>query len=148
MGRKYAPPALVLHTGGVWNACGSAISTVGSSYCSGDQKLHLDLSFFATTRRQSGASGDFAYAYVIVYEVGHHVEHLPGTLSGGHSMMSCMSKVKANRASVRLEFLADCYAGMWAHHDDAEYSSLEDGNIEEVISCAEKIGNNYLQGKA
>lgn len=148
MGRKYTPPTLVLYTGGVQSACGSASSAVGPFYCSGDQKLYLDLSFFTMMKRQLGASGDFAYAYVIAHEVGHHVEHLLGILSEGHSMMSRMSKAEANKVSVRLELLADYYAGVWAHHDDAEYHSLEDGDIEEAINCAEKIGDNYLQEKA
>lgn len=148
MGRTYTPPTLVLFTDRVNSACGSASSAAGPFYCSGDQKLYIDLSFFTSMKRQLGASGDFAYAYVIAHEVGHHVEYLLGTLGEAHQQMSLSNKVDANRISVRLELLADYYAGVWAHHDDAEYNSLEDGDIEEAINCAEKIGDNYLQKKA
>lgn len=148
MGRKYTPPTLVLFTGSVNSACGNATSAVGPFYCSGDQKLYIDLSFFTTMKRSLGADGDFAYAYVIAHEVGHHVEHLLGILDKAHQQMSQMDKTEANRVSVRLELLADYYAGVWAHYDNEEYQSLEDGDIEEAIRCAEVIGDNYLQEKA
>lgn len=148
MGRQYTPPTLVLFTGGVQSACGSATSAAGPFYCSADQKLYIDLSFFTSMKRQLGADGDFAYAYVIAHEVGHHVEHLLGTLSEGHRMMSGMSKTEANKVSVRLELLADYYAGVWAHHENNAFNSLEDNDLEEAINCAEKIGDNYLQEKA
>lgn len=148
MGRKYQPPTLVLFTNRVNSACGTASSAVGPFYCSGDQKLYIDLSFFTTMKKQLGADGDFSYAYVIAHEVGHHVENLLGILGQAHQQMSSTDKVSANKISVRLELLADYYAGVWAHYDDKEYNSLEAGDVEEAIDCAEKIGDNYLQKKA
>lgn len=148
MGRTYTPPTLVLFTGSVQSACGGATASVGPFYCSGDQKLYIDLSFFSTMRQQLGAGGDFSYAYVIAHEVGHHVEYLLGTLDKAHTQMANMSEKDANRISVRLELLADYYAGVWAHYDNEMFGSLEDGDIEEAIDCAQKIGDNYLQEKA
>lgn len=148
MGREYTPPTLVLFTGSVQSACGGATASVGPFYCSGDQKLYIDLSFFSTMRQQLGAGGDFAYAYVIAHEVGHHVEYLLGTLDAAHSQMNSVSETEANRISVKLELLADYYAGVWAHYDNEMFSSLEEGDIEEAIDCAQKIGDNYLQEKA
>ncbi|MBR3123549.1 MAG: neutral zinc metallopeptidase [Prevotella sp.] len=148
MGRKYQPPTLVLFTNRVNSACGTASSAVGPFYCSGDQRLYIDLSFFTTMKQQLGADGDFSYAYVIAHEVGHHVENLLGTLGQAHQQMSRTDKVSANKISVRLELLADYYAGVWAHYDDQEYNSLEAGDVEEAIDCAQKIGDNYLQKKA
>jgi len=148
MGREYTPPTLVLFTGSVQSACGGATSSVGPFYCSGDQKLYIDLSFFSTMKQQLGADGDFAYAYVIAHEVGHHVEYLLGTLGEAHNKMSTLDEAAANRISVRLELLADYYAGVWAHYDNERFASLEDGDIEEAIDCAQKIGDNYLQEKA
>lgn len=148
MGRTYTPPTLVLFTGSVQSACGGATSSVGPFYCSGDQKLYIDLSFFTTMRQQLGADGDFAYAYVIAHEVGHHVEYLLGTLDKAHQQMAELDDTKANRISVRLELLADYYAGVWAHYDNERFNSLEEGDIEEAIDCAQKIGDNYLQEKA
>ena len=148
MGRKYQPPTLVLFTNRVNSACGTASSAVGPFYCSGDQRLYIDLSFFTTMKQQLGADGDFSYAYVIAHEVGHHVENLLGILGQAHQQMSRTDKVSANKISVRLELLADYYAGVWAHYDDQEYNSLEAGDVEEAIDCAQKIGDNYLQKKA
>ena len=148
MGRTYTPPILVLFTSSVQSACGGATSEVGPFYCSADQKLYIDLSFFSTMKKSLGADGDFAYAYVIAHEVGHHVEYLLGILDKAHQQMNGMSKADANKISVRLELLADYYAGVWAHYDNEEYQSLEDGDIEEAIRCAEVIGDNYLQEKA
>ena len=148
MGRKYTPPTLVLFTNRVNSACGTASSAVGPFYCSGDQKLYIDLSFFTTMKKQLGADGDFSYAYVIAHEVGHHVENLLGILGKAHQQMNQTDKVSANKISVRLELLADYYAGVWAHYDNAQYNSLEPGDVEEAIDCAQKIGDNYLQKKA
>lgn len=148
MGRKYTPPTLVLFTNRVNSACGSASSAVGPFYCSGDPKLYIDLSFFTTMKRQLGAEGDFSYAYVIAHEVGHHVENLLGILGKAHQQMGMTDKVSANKISVRLELLADYYAGVWAHYDNKEYNSLEPGDVEEAIDCAQKIGDNYLQKKS
>lgn len=148
MGRKYTPPTLVLFTSQVQSACGNASASVGPFYCSADQKLYIDLSFFSQMKSQLGAEGNFAYAYVIAHEVGHHVEHLLGTLGKAHQAMNSMSKADANKVSVRLELLADYYAGVWAHYDNEEYNSLEEGDLEEAINCAQVIGDNYLQEKA
>ena len=148
MGRKYTPPTLVLFTNRVNSACGQASAAVGPFYCSGDQKLYIDLSFFTQMKSQLGADGDFSYAYVIAHEVGHHVEYLLGILGKAHQQMNTVDKVTANKISVRLELLADYYAGVWAHYDDEKYESLEPGDVEEAIDCAQKIGDNYLQKKA
>lgn len=148
MGGTYTPPTLVLFSNQVQSACGNATAAVGPFYCSGDQKLYIDLSFFTTMKRQLGAEGDFSYAYVIAHEVGHHVENLLGILGKAHQQMGMTDKVSANKISVRLELLADYYAGVWAHYDNKEYNSLEPGDVEEAIDCAQKIGDNYLQKKA
>lgn len=148
MGREYTPPKMVLYTSSVQTACGQGTSQVGPFYCSGDQCLYIDLSFFTTMKKSLGADGDFAYAYVIAHEVGHHVEYLLGTLTKAHQQMNSMSTTEANRVSVRLELLADYYAGVWGHYEDEQFNSLEDGDLEEAINCAEVIGDNYLQKKA
>ncbi len=148
MGRKYTPPTLVLFTSSVKSGCGSATAEVGPFYCSADQKLYIDLSFFTTMKQSLGADGDFAYAYVIAHEVGHHVEYLLGTLGTAHEQMAKVSTTESNKISVKLELLADYYAGVWAHYDNEKFGSLEDGDVEEAIKCAEVIGDNYLQEKA
>lgn len=148
MGREYEPPRMVLYTGSVQTGCGGGQAAMGPFYCSADQCLYIDLSFFTSMKQHLGADGDFAYAYVIAHEVGHHVEYLLGTLEKAHSQMSRMSQKDANRVSVRLELLADFYAGVWAYHDNEMFNSLEDGDIEEAINCAQVIGDNYLQEKA
>ena len=147
-GATYEVPTMVLYTDGTATACGQGSAAMGPFYCSGDQKLYIDLSFFTTMKRQLGADGDFAYAYVIAHEVGHHVEYLTGTLQKVHEQMNRLSQTEANKLSVRLELLADFYAGVWAHHDNKMFRSLEDGDIEEAINCAEVIGDDYLQKKA
>lgn len=148
MGKTYTPPRMVLYTGGVQTACGNGSSSMGPFYCSGDQCLYIDLSFFSSMKKQLGADGDFAYAYVIAHEVGHHVEYLLGILDKAHRQEAAVGKVEANKISVRTELLADFYAGVWAYHDNKRFASLEDGDLEEAINCAEKIGDNYLQEKA
>lgn len=145
MGRSYTPPTLVLFTNSVQSACGGATAAVGPFYCSGDQKLYIDLSFFTQMEKQLGAPGDFARAYVIAHEVGHHVENLLGSLGQAHAQMQRMSQTDANKVSVRLELLADYYSGVWAHYEDEAFGSLEEGDIEEAITCAHQIGDNYLQ---
>ena len=147
-GATYQVPTMVLYTDGTATACGQGSAAMGPFYCSGDQKLYIDLSFFTTMKKQLGADGDFAYAYVIAHEVGHHVEYLTGTLQKVHEQMARLSQAEANKLSVRLELLADFYAGVWAHHDNKMFRSLEDGDIEEAINCAEVIGDDYLQKKA
>jgi len=147
-GATYQVPTMVLYTDGTPTACGQGQAAMGPFYCSGDQKLYIDLSFFSTMKSKLGASGDFAYAYVIAHEVGHHVEYLTGTLQKVHEQMARLSQTEAKKLSVRLELLADFYAGVWAHHDNKMFRSLEDGDIEEAINCAEVIGDDYLQKKA
>ena len=148
LGRTYEPPKMVLYTGSVQTACGNGQSSMGPFYCSADQCLYIDLSFFTSMKQQLGADGDLAYAYVIAHEVGHHVEYLLGTLGKAHEQMSRLNQKDANKVSVRLELLADFYAGVWAYHDNEMFGSLEDGDLEEAIRCAQVIGDNYLQEKA
>ncbi|MBO7116143.1 MAG: neutral zinc metallopeptidase [Prevotella sp.] len=147
-GAQYQVPTMVLYTDGTQTACGQGSAAMGPFYCSGDQKLYIDLSFFTTMKKSLGADGDFAYAYVIAHEVGHHVEYLTGTLQKVHEQMAKLPQTEANKLSVRLELLADFYAGVWAHHDNKRFGSLEDGDIEEAINCAQVIGDDYLQKKA
>ena len=145
---EYKKPTMVLYTDGVQTACGQGSAQMGPFYCSGDEKLYIDLTFFTTMKKQLGADGDFAYAYVIAHEVGHHVEYLTGQLQKAHQQMQRLNQTDANKVSVRLELLADFYAGVWAHHDNKRFQSLEDGDIEEAIKCAQVIGDDYLQKKA
>ena len=147
-GLQYKAPKLVLFSGSVQSGCGGATSQSGPFYCSGNRSVYLDLSFFSTMKKQYGAGGDFAYAYVIAHEVGHHVQYLLGTLQQAHSEMNRVSKTESNRISVRLELQADYYAGVWAHHDNEMFGSLEDGDIEEGLAIAAKIGDDYLQKQA
>lgn len=145
----YTNPTLVLFTNSVNSACGSATASVGPFYCSGDQKLYIDLSFFTDMKRQLGVEGnDFAYAYVIAHEIGHHVEYLTGTLQKAHQQMSKLDKAKANQVSVRLELLADYYAGVWAHYEEQNNHSLEYGDLERGLELAQKIGDDWLQKQA
>jgi predicted metalloprotease len=148
MGLTYEPPRLVMFTGSVQSACGGATSSTGPFYCSGDQTVYIDLSFFEQMEKQMGAGGDFAYAYVIAHEVGHHVQYLLGTLDKVHEQMSRVSQKESNRLSVRLELQADFYAGVWAYADNQMFSSLESGDIEKGLNAASKIGDDYLQKQA
>lgn len=148
MGRQYVPPKMVFFTGAVQSACGNATAAVGPFYCSADQTIYIDLSFFDQMEGEMGAGGDFAYAYVIAHEVGHHVQYLLGTLQEAHSKMARMSETEANKLSVRTELQADFYAGVWAHDDNEMFGSLEEGDIEEGLNAASKIGDDYLQKQA
>ena len=148
MGRTYEPPRLVLFTGSVQSGCGGATSSSGPFYCSADQSVYIDLSFFSQMKQQLGADGDFAYAYVIAHEVGHHVQYLLGILDDAHRQMNRVNQKESNRISVRLELQADFLAGIWAYHDNRMFNSLEDGDIEEGINVASKIGDDYLQKQA
>jgi len=144
----YRNPTLVLYTGSTSTSCGTGQAAMGPFYCSADEKLYIDLSFFSTMRQQLGADGDFAYAYVIAHEVGHHVQNLLGTLGKAHQQMSRMSKANANRVSVRIELQADFYAGVWGYYEKQMFGSLEDGDLMEAINCASVIGDDYLQKKS
>jgi len=141
----YRNPTLVLYSGATATACGTGQAAMGPFYCSGDEKLYIDLSFFSTMKQQLGADGDFAYAYVIAHEVGHHVQNLLGTLNSAHSKMARMSTEDANKVSVRIELQADFLAGVWAHYIDAV---LDDDDLMEAIKCASVIGDDYLQKKS
>ncbi len=145
---EYENPKMVLYTNSTSTGCGQGSAQMGPFYCSADQTLYIDLSFFSSMKSQLGADGDFAYAYVIGHEVGHHVEYLLGTLTKAHNQMAKLGDADANKVSVRLELLADYYAGVWAHHDNKLFGSLEDGDLEEAIRCAQVIGDDYLQKKA
>lgn len=145
---QYQSPKMVLYTGTTSSGCGTGSAAMGPFYCSADQSLYIDLSFFTSMKSQLGADGDFAYAYVIAHEVGHHVEQQLGILGKAHSQMSRQSKEMANQTSVRIELFADFLAGVWAHHDNEQFGSLEPGDVEEAIRCASVIGDDYLQKKA
>ena len=149
-GLTYQPPKLVLFSGAVQSGCGGATSSSGPFYCSADQCVYLDLSFFTSMKKQIGADGDFAYAYVIAHEVGHHVQNQLGTLGQAHQQMARYkaNSKEYNQISVRLELQADFYAGVWAHHDNKMYNSLEAGDIDEGLAVAAKIGDDYLQKQA
>ncbi len=144
---EYKDPTMVIYSGATSTACGQGQAAMGPFYCSGDQCLYLDLSFFSTMKQQLGADGDFAYAYVIAHEVGHHVEYLTGVLGKIHAKMNQYGQgsAQANKESVRIELLADYLAGCWAHYDNEQFSSLDDGDLKEAIDCALKIGDDYLQ---
>ena len=146
-GLTYQKPNLVLFSGAVQSACGFAQSATGPFYCSGDQKVYLDLTFFQELSDRFGASGDFAQAYVIAHEVGHHVQNLLGTLDQVHQQMSQVSKKEANQLSVRLELQADFYAGLWAHYAEAASGFMERGDLEEALNAASQIGDDRIQKK-
>lgn len=144
----YECPRLVLFHGAVNSGCGSATSQTGPFYCSADQTVYIDLDFFKDMERNIGGGGDFAYAYVIAHEVGHHVQYLLGTLDDAHQSMSRLPETEANKISVRLELQADYYAGVWAYRDNEMFGSIEEGDIENAVNVASKIGDDYLQRKA
>ena len=150
LGRTYQPPKMVIFSGAVSSGCGNATSDSGPFYCSADQTVYLDLEFFKSMRKQIGADGDFAYAYVIAHEVGHHVQNQLGILDQAHQQMARYGKNSTgyNQTSVRLELQADFFAGVWAYHDNKMFGSLEDGDIEEALDAAAKIGDDYLQKQA
>jgi predicted metalloprotease len=148
LGLRYEPPTLVLFSGAVQSGCGGATSSTGPFYCSADQSVYIDLSFFSTMKEQFGSAGDFAYAYVIAHEVGHHVQYLLGTLQQVHQAKAQLSQKEANKLSVRLELQADFYACLWAHQDNAMFGSLEAGDLEEGLEIAARIGDDYLQKQA
>ena len=150
MGRTYQPPKMVIFSDAVSSACGNATSASGPFYCSGDETVYLDLEFFKSMKSQIGADGDFAYAYVIAHEVGHHVQNQLGILGQAHQQMANYGRdtKQSNEISVRLELQADFFAGVWAYNDNKMFGSLEDGDIEEALNAAAKIGDDYLQKQA
>lgn len=145
---EYQPPKMVLYSGAVQSGCGHATSQTGPFYCSADQTVYIDLQFFKDMQKNIGAGGDFAYAYVIAHEVGHHVQYLLGTLDEAHNRMAQLPEKEANKISVRLELQADYYAGVWANRDNAMFQSIEPGDVENAVDAASKIGDDYLQRKA
>jgi len=145
MGRTYQPPTLVLFSEAVQSACGMAGSAVGPFYCPSDRKVYLDLSFFEDLQTRFGASGDFAEAYVIAHEVGHHVQTLLGISGKVNELMSRVSPSERNKLSVRMELQADCFAGVWARQADESRQILEAGDIEEALNAASQIGDDRIQ---
>ena len=147
-GQTYVEPSLVLYSNAVESACGFARSAVGPFYCPRDQKVYIDLSFYQDLKSRYQAPGDFAQAYVIAHEVGHHVQNLLGISDKVRSLQSRASKVEANQLSVRLELQADCFAGVWANRAQRARQILEAGDIEEALNAASSIGDDRLQSQA
>jgi hypothetical protein len=147
-GATYVEPKLVLFSGAVNSACGYARSAVGPFYCPADQKLYIDLSFYQDLKTRHQAPGDFAQAYVIAHEVGHHVQNLMGISDKVQALQRRSDKVTANQLSVRQELQADCFAGIWAHHAQRSRQILEEGDIEEALNAASSIGDDRLQRQA
>ncbi|MCP5272308.1 MAG: zinc metallopeptidase [Burkholderiaceae bacterium] len=144
-GQSYREPKLVLFRGAVPTACGTGQSAMGPFYCPGDYKVYIDLGFFETLSRQMGAPGDFAQAYVIAHEVGHHVQRLIGVTDKVDQMRGRISPVQMNAMSVRVELQADCLAGVWTHHSQRGKNWLEQGDIQEAMNAAARIGDDALQ---
>jgi len=144
-GKAYQEPRLVLFRGSTPTACGTGQSAMGPFYCPGDQKVYIDLVFYETLKNQLGAPGDFAQAYVIAHEVGHHVQNLLGITARMEETRQRVSQVQYNALSVRLELQADCLAGVWAHHAQKARQILEKGDIEEAMNAAARIGDDALQ---
>ncbi|MBT9504509.1 MAG: neutral zinc metallopeptidase [Burkholderiaceae bacterium] len=147
-GGTYKDPKLTLFRGSVPTACGQGQSAMGPFYCPGDQKVYIDLGFYEVMKTRMGAPGDFAQAYVIAHEVGHHVQNLMGISGKVDAMRGRISEAKQNALSVRLELQADCFAGVWAHHAQAARQILEQGDVEEALNAASQIGDDTLQRKS
>ena len=145
LGPEYEEPQLVLFTGGVRSACGTTSSAVGPFYCPGDHKVYLDLTFFNEMAQRLGAPGDFAQAYVIAHEVGHHVQNLTGVAKKITRLQHQGSEKAANALSVRMELQADCYAGVWGYHANRKRNLIEPGDFEEGLKAAAAIGDDRLQ---
>lgn len=148
MGRTYEKPKLVLFSRSVESACGLAQSAMGPFYCPSDRKVYIDLSFYQQLKQQLNAPGDFAQAYVIAHEIGHHVQTLLGISQKVHSLSSQVSQKQANQLSVKLELQADCFAGIWAYHAQEARQILEPGDVEEALNAASQIGDDRLQEKS
>lgn len=147
-GSQYQKPRLVLFRGATPTACGTGQAAMGPFYCPGDQKVYIDLSFYDTLRRQLGAPGDFAQAYVIAHEVGHHVQNLLGITDQMEKARARASEREYNALSVRLELQADCFAGIWAHHNHKTGGVIEPGDVDEALNAAAAIGDDALQRKS
>jgi predicted metalloprotease len=144
-GRQYVAPHLALFSDGINTGCGSATSAAGPFYCPPDQKVYIDLAFFRQLETEFAAQGDFAKAYVIAHEVGHHVQNLLGTAEKVHSARQSASEADANALSVRMELQADCFAGIWAHHADRASQVVESGDIDEALNAASAVGDDNIQ---
>jgi predicted metalloprotease len=147
-GATYHPPKLVLFRGAIRTACGAGQAAMGPFYCPADQKVYIDLSFYETLKTRLGAPGDFAQAYVIAHEVGHHVQHELGITDQVDQARARGSQAQANATSVRVELQADCFAGVWGHHAQKARNILEQGDVEEAMNAAQKIGDDALQRNA
>jgi len=148
-GERYQPPRLVLYTDRVQSACGTASSAVGPFYCPGDQQIYIDLGFFEQMQTRLGGGGDFAEAYVIAHEVGHHIQNLTGVLRQVNEARQRGQSIEGDGGlAVRQELQADCYSGVWAHHAQARHDWLEPGDIEEALNTAAAIGDDRLQRQA
>ena len=147
-GATYSDPKLVLFRGATSTACGQGQSAMGPFYCPADQKVYIDLRFYETLKTRLGAPGDFAQAYVIAHEVGHHVQNLLGISNKVDQKRGQVSQTEFNALSVRLELQADCFAGVWAHHANNARQLLEQGDVEEAINAAARIGDDALQGSS
>ncbi|BAY93529.1 MULTISPECIES: KPN_02809 family neutral zinc metallopeptidase [unclassified Tolypothrix] len=147
-GKTYREPTLVLYSDAVESACGFTRSAVGPFYCPSDQKLYIDLSFYGDLKNRYQAPGDFAQAYVVAHEVGHHVQNLMGISQQVRTLQRQADEVEANQLSVRQELQADCFAGVWAYHADRSRQILESGDIEEALNAASSIGDDRLQNQA
>ncbi|HSL88280.1 MAG TPA: neutral zinc metallopeptidase [Ignavibacteriaceae bacterium] len=148
IGKQYREPKLVLFSGSVQSACGVAGSSTGPFYCPGDQKLYIDLSFYQELQTKFKAPGDFAMAYVVAHEVGHHIQNLLGTMEKVQQLRSRISQEEYNQYSVRLELQADFYAGVWAHYTDRIEGLLEEGDLEEALNAASAVGDDRIQKQA
>jgi predicted metalloprotease len=147
-GKRYQDPKLVLYSGAIGSACGLGQEAMGPFYCPADQKVYIDLAFYQELRTRFHAPGDFAQAYVIAHEIGHHVQNLLGISDKVHSLQQRVGETKANQLSVRMELQADCLAGVWANHADRARHILEQGDIEEGLNAASAIGDDRLQKQA
>ncbi len=148
MGKTYQEPTLILFSGAVQSACGFADAAVGPFYCPADKKAYIDLSFYQDLKQRFHSPGDFAQAYVIAHEIGHHVQKLLGISDKVHAASAKLSEVEANKLSVKLELQADCFAGVWANHTDKTKRILEKGDMEEALNAASNIGDDRLQKQA
>jgi predicted metalloprotease len=147
-GARYVQPKLVLYRGATRTTCGTGQAAMGPFYCPGDQRVYLDMDFFDTMTRQLGASGEFARAYVVAHEVGHHVQNLLGITDKVDSMRGRISEAQQNALSVRLELQADCYAGIWANRSQQAKNWLDPGDIQSAIHAAQQIGDDTLQKRS
>ena len=147
-GSQYREPKLVLFRDATPTACGQGQAAMGPFYCPADERVYIDLSFYETLKHRLGAPGDFAQAYVIAHEVGHHVQHLLGITDKVDAMRGRVSEAQYNALSVRLELQADCFSGVWAHHADKARQLLEQGDVEEALNAASQIGDDALQRRS